>query len=196
MILQEYIRCNKGENKVAFVDKVKLICQKLQINPNWLMVVMFHESGLNAQAVNKQKGDSADPYTRAASRATGLIQFMPSTARGMGTTTQALYKMTSLQQLDYVYAYFRPFSGKLKSYYDLYMVAFAPIAIGRPDDFVIQTKRLSASAIARSNPALDLNKDFKITVGEAKKVMYNIIPKQYLNDVLSDSEKKSPSSDC
>lgn len=191
MILTENIRCNKGESRAAFEKKVSEISAKLGINPNWLMVVMNHESGLNAQAVNKQPGDSSDPYTRSKTRATGLIQFMPSTARGLGTSTQALYRMTNIEQLNYVYLFFRPFAGRIKSYFDLYMITFFPSAIGKPDDYIIQSPTVSASSVARENPPLDINKDGVVTVGEAKKIMLKVIPQQYIDDVLTPAEKKS-----
>lgn len=41
-----------------------------------------------------------------ASGATGLIQFMPSTAKQLGTTTDKLAAMTEVDQLDYVAKYF------------------------------------------------------------------------------------------
>lgn len=192
MILTNRIVCNKGESRSAFAEKVKSISEKLGINPNWLMVVMLHESGINAQAVNKQKGDHADAYTRSYYRATGLIQFMPSTAMWLGTSTQSLYKMTNLQQLDYVYKYFKAYTGRIKSYYDLYMITFWPAAVGKPDNYIIQSSTMSAALVAERNPTLDINKDGKITVAEAKKIMFNVIPKEFLNDVLSEDEKKSP----
>lgn len=196
MILIDKVKCNKGESRSAFETKVKTIAEKLGINPNWLMVVMNNESGLNAQAVNKQSGDSSDPYTRSPYRATGLIQFMPTTAIWLGTSTQALYRMTNLEQLDYVYLYFKPYIGRLKSYFDLYMITFFPAAMGKPDDYVIQTSKVKASVIAKQNPSLDINKDGKITVGEARKTMLKAIPAEFLDDVLSTLEKKSLNLDC
>ncbi len=191
MILIDKLICNKGESRSAFQAKVEAISEKLGINPNWLMVVMYNESRLNAQAVNKQKGDTSDSFQRAAKRATGLIQFMPKTAEGLGTSTQKLYQMTNMQQLDYVYKYFQNWKGKIKSYFDLYMITFFPIAVGKDDDFVIQSSKLKADIIAKQNPGLDINKDNKITVGEAKKIMLKAIPQQYINDVLTIIEKKN-----
>lgn len=60
-------------NKEAFLQKVRLICAKLGIEPDWLMFVMNSESGLNPAAYNPNGG------------ASGLIQFMPDTAKGLGT---------------------------------------------------------------------------------------------------------------
>ena len=191
MILTDKIICNKGESPTAFVEKVKDISKRLGINPNWLMVVMYNESRLNAQAVNKQKGDNPDAYSRSVYRATGLIQFMPKTARSMGTNTQALYAMTNLRQLDYVYQYFKGYAGRIKSYFDLYMITFFPVAVGKKDDFVIQSPDINASVIASQNPSFDINKDGKITVGEAKKSMLKAIPQAFLDEVLTQAEKKS-----
>ena len=95
-------------NKEAFLQKVRLICAKLGIEPDWLMFVMNSESGLNPAAYNPNGG------------ASGLIQFMPDTAKGLGTTTEALRKMSNVAQLDYVYKYFYPYRGKMSSLYDLY----------------------------------------------------------------------------
>jgi len=150
-------------NKIAesdrsdFEAKLKLISQKLGIDPNWLTVVMNSESGMNPKAVNPTGG------------ATGLIQFMPSTATSLGTTTTALKSMKASQQLDYVYKYFYPYRGKIKSAYDVYLVTFFPAAVGKPNSYTFETSNLKASTIAQQNPAIDLNKDNKITKGEFEK---------------------------
>lgn len=152
-----YLEKISASERNKFKNKLIEISQKLQINPNWLMVVMNSESGLKPDAVNKNGG------------ATGLIQFMPKTAEGLGTTTEALRKMTATQQLDYVYLYFKPYTGKMKSAFDVYLVTFFPAAVGKTDSYVFETKSLSRSLIARQNPAIDLNKDGQITMGEFKK---------------------------
>jgi hypothetical protein len=191
MVLLEYFKANKGENKTDFERTVRSICSLLGINPNWLMMVMWNESRLNAQAVNKQPGDVEDPQKRSATRATGLIQFMPDTALQLGTTTKALFAMNAIDQLGYVYKYFKPWTGKIKSYYDLYLVTFFPIAIGKPDDYILQTSKLPASTIAKQNPFFDANKDGKLTVGEIKLRMYQSIPKAIVAEVVAEIEKKS-----
>lgn len=150
----------------AFVAKVIDISNKLNINPNWLMMIMYFES-------NKTFSPSVtNPYTGAV----GLIQFMPNTAAGLGTSVLQLSKMTAVQQLDYVYKYFAQYKGKIKSYVDLYLATFFPLAIGKDDNFIIQTSNLSASLIASQNPVFDLNKDNKITVGEITQVMLSKVP--------------------
>lgn len=191
MILLDYLQRNKGENLQTFEQTVRQVALKLGINPNWLMMVMYFESRLNAQAVNKQSGDSNNPLDRISKRAVGLIQFMPETAKNLGTSTKALYNMSAIEQLHYVYAYFKPYAGKIKSFYDLYLVTFFPIAVGKPDNYVLQTSKLAASTIAKQNPIFDANKDGKITVGEIKARMYKSIPSAVLDEVLAQVEKKS-----
>ena len=161
-------------NRATFIAKVKSISAKLLIEPDWLMAVMYKESGINEKAVNPNGG------------ATGLIQFMPATAKSLGTTTAALRAMSNVEQLDYVYKYYKPYVTKLNSYPDLYLATFFPAALGKSDDCVLQTSSLSAKTIARANPAIDLDKDDKITVGEFKEYCY----KQFSTDVQNRLKKK------
>lgn len=153
-------------NQAAFLAKVVEISAKLGILPDWLMIVMKMESGINHQAVNENGG------------ATGLIQFMPATAAGLGTSTTALKTMDNVAQLDYVYKYFKPYTGRLKSVTDLYMVTFFPVALGKPDNYVLQTSFLSAGLIARANPVFDIDKNNAITVGEFKQSIINRLPSE------------------
>lgn len=166
-------------NISAFSQKVVDISKKLGINPNWLMQVMKQESNINPQAVNKL------------SKATGLIQFMPSTAIALGTTTADLLKMTNVQQLDYVYKYLQPYANKIKDFDDLYLTILFPVAVGKPDNFVLETKRLSAELIAKMNPIYDLNGDKKVTVKEVRDALLKKVHPDYL-DQFVDVVKKNP----
>lgn len=74
----------------GFANKLEEISQRLNCNPEDLVGLMYSESGLSASIQNSNGG------------ATGLIQFMPNTAKAMGTTTNELKNMTPVQQLDYV----------------------------------------------------------------------------------------------
>lgn len=152
----------------SFVDKVKGIASYLGTDPSYLMQVMKAESNLNPQAQNIQGGRVI---------ATGLIQFVESTAKGLGTSMAALHKMSGMEQLDYVKKYYAPYRNKLHSYFDVYLVTFFPAAIGKPDSYIFSTKNLSASLIARQNPAINVNKDEKITMGEFKQYVKKTVPK-------------------
>ena len=110
-----------------FKRRVIEIAAEFGIDPNYLMAAMAFESARTFSP------SIENPY----SGAVGLIQFMPSTARGLGTSTAALKRMTALAQLDYVRRYFLPYKGRLKDLNDLYMAILWPRAIGRPSSHVL-----------------------------------------------------------
>ncbi len=132
-----------------FLDKLDQVAGRLGVSPDSMLKIMNSESGLRTDAVNPNGG------------ATGLIQFMPSTARGLGTSTDALKRMSAVEQLDYVEKYYKPYAGQLHNATDLYTVTFYPAALGKPGDYVIGGK--NAGMIARANPAFDIDGDGAIT---------------------------------
>ncbi|MEM6685773.1 MAG: hypothetical protein AAF617_08310 [Bacteroidota bacterium] len=150
----------------TFVDSVIDYSESLGIDPNWLMAVMYFETAGTFSASIR------NPY----SDATGLIQFMPATAIDLGTTIDQLALMSAEEQLYYVYRYYYPYKGRIKSYVDLYLATFFPAAIGKPDNYVLQTRGISASAIADVNLVFDLNSDRQIQVKEIKEVIIGKIP--------------------
>ncbi len=157
MNFEEYIKDNRNE----FTEKVNNICTELRIEANWLMFVMWFESKLNPHAVNPISG------------ATGLIQFMPSTARSLGTSVEDLKRMSNVEQLDFVYKYLKRYKGRMKSWIDVYLAVFYPAAIGKPD-FVI-----TSDIVAKQNKIFDINKDLDISVKEIETVLRNTIPEKY-----------------
>ena len=162
MNFEEYIK----DNRIEFTEKVNNICTELRIEANWLMFVMWFESRLNPQATNP------------ISKAQGLIQFMPSTARGLGTTTDVLKHMSNVQQLDYVLAYLRPYNGRMKTWVDVYLAVFYPRAMGNPN-FVI-----TSDIVAKQNKIFDLNKDLDISVKEIETALRKQIPEKYRKDYV------------
>lgn len=158
MYFKEFVKTNQEE----FLYKVQHIASRLGIKPHWLMFVMYFESRLNPKAVN--------PY----SGATGLIQFMPNTARSLGTTVEELAEMTNLQQLDYVLAYLKPHEGRMHSWVDVYLAVFYPVAMRKPDAWAI-----TRPIVAKQNPVFDINKDGKITIAEIKTALRKHIPAKY-----------------
>lgn len=140
-----------------FLDKLAVICRQLGIeDPSDLMACMAWESG---------ETFSPSVLNAAGSKAVGLIQFMPSTAKGLGTTSAALAKMTAEEQLDYVYKYFLPYKGRLKNLGDIYMAILWPAGIGKSDDWVLWERSKRAVTYAQ-NKGLDVNVDGTITRGE------------------------------
>ena len=146
---------DKVWNPVQFEAKVRAVSDSLDIDPVWLMQVMNSESGLDHRIVNPHGG------------ATGLIQFLPGTARRYGTTCKELREMSNIEQLDYVQMYFA--GTRLESLYDVYAYCFFPAMLGKPDWWVLKSKRQTAQQVGKSNPGFDLNDDGVIQVWEFKK---------------------------
>ncbi|GHB30623.1 hypothetical protein [Salinicola rhizosphaerae] len=113
-----------------------------------------------------ETGRSFDPAQRnmAGSGATGLIQFMPSTAHGLDTTTEALAAMTAVEQLDYVERYFEPYKLKINTLSDMYLAILMPAFVSRPGGAVMFTDGTTAY---RQNSGLDADTDGRITKDEA-----------------------------
>jgi len=151
-------------NQQAFYAKLNSIAKSLKTDANLLECVMWLESKLKPNAVNPNGG------------ATGLIQFMPSTALNLGTTTAQLRTMSNVQQLDYVYQYFKPYTGRLATFADVYGVTFFPAMIGKPDTYILHTSTLTAEKIATANKIFDLDKNKQITAGEFRKAIYQLLP--------------------
>ena len=119
-----------------------------------------------------ESGETFSPSIKSAagSGATGLIQFMPSTAEDLGT--KELASMTAEEQLDYVEEYFKPYKGRLNSLEDLYMAILWPKAVGKPSDYVLFRKDdPKHPRIYLQNKGLDFNKDGVITKAEAAKMV-------------------------
>ena len=162
------------ENKEAFLKKVIEVSNRLGINPNWLMLVMHMESNLNHRAINPKGG------------ATGLIQFMPFVATGLGTTVQQLLNMSNIDQLDYVEKYFKRFAHYITGFTDLYLITFYPAALleRRPDSWNFP------SIVYRFNKGLDRNGDKIINLGEFKRYIISRVPKSFPLEELYHTKKK------
>lgn len=141
-----------------FKAKLEKVAQKLGTTSHALLAVMKQESGVDPKARNKH------------SNATGLIQFMPDTARRLGTTIEDLYNMDAVQQLDYVYKYYSMTGVGDGSVGDLYMATFMPKYIGYPDSHVLGRNGEAGfgGKVYAQNAGLDRNKDGTITVGDVK----------------------------
>lgn len=157
----------------AFCARVRQMATDLQIpdlmiNPgngstqrvtgaDMLMACMAFETGETFSP--SIKNGAGAPYY-------GLIQFGKAAATDVGTTVEELVKMSAEQQLEYVYKYFKPLTGKLKTVSDLYMKILWPAAVGKPEDFVLWTQQNHPTTYLQ-NKGLDVNKDGAVTKAEA-----------------------------
>ncbi len=160
-IYDQRIPSNVKED-VEFQQGVQGMSQRLGVSASDLYAIMDFETG-----------GTFDPAIRnaAGSGATGLIQIMPSTAAGLGTTTEALASMSRVQQLGYVEQYFKRAGVKPgASLSDLYMSVLFPAAVGKSDNFVLFGKGAMSEYQGNAytqNSGLDSNGDGSITKAEA-----------------------------
>lgn len=136
----------------AFFTKVCAIAKEINCNANELMGVMNSESGVTTRAKNFHGG------------ATGLIQFMPATAKALGTTTSALNNMGALEQLDWVRKFYQSNlkmvgfkSGEKLDAGTLYTLTFLPAYARRE----VLTQK--GHKFYTYNAGLDVNNDGQIT---------------------------------
>ena len=152
-------------NNPIFKEKLKEISNAIHIDENSIIKLMKHESGLNPEIKNSIG-------------CVGLIQFcpgggMPKTINGKSYTLDELrYDLEA--QMDAIKEFWTKGynNGKIKQPADLYLYNFFPVAAGKPDDFVLQAKGLSASTVAKANPGFNkkLGKPVSspLTVGDMK----------------------------
>jgi len=148
----------------AFDKKIVEVAKKHGMNPAHLKAVMNLETGGTLSPSKKNRKSSA----------TGLIQFMASTAKGLGTTTGDLAQMSQVEQMDYVDKYFSNKHIRPGNLQDTYMSVFSPAFIGKdanhPMYSAFSKSAKNREAYAR-NAGLDLNKDGVMTTGEAARAV-------------------------
>jgi len=177
-------------NKVscAFRKKVIKICKDLWKEDylemaNNLMAIMAWETGETFSPSIKNPNSSA----------TGLVQFIESTARSLGTTTHELANMIDLKQLYYVKKYFSELKNKKIEFVDLYLHVIFPASVGKDDDHVVFSEKgegLDKSdknydlriAAYKINKGFDTNSKYgnnngMVTKGEIKKSIQIYIDK-------------------
>ncbi|MEZ4401366.1 MAG: hypothetical protein R3B06_15180 [Kofleriaceae bacterium] len=138
------------QSEPSFYPALVQMCRRLRTKPEWMINVMMMESGIDARRKNPS------------STATGLIQFMAATARGMGTTTAALRGLSNTAQLVWVEKYFKRFTGQLSSQAAVY-AAVGGGRVGQSDSTVFYR---AGSKAYKANKIWDVNKDGQITQGE------------------------------
>ena len=150
----------------TFDEKLTEISDAIDIDENSIIKLMKHESGL-------------DPTIKNSIGCVGLIQFCPD-GGGTKTINGKSYSLEELRyDLDLQMEAIKQFwlsgyrNGKIKDPADLYIYNFFPVAAGKPDDFVLKSKGLSARKVARANPVfnrvLGRPKSKPLTVGDLKR---------------------------
>lgn len=104
--------------------------------------------------------------TNPTSKATGLIQFMPSTAVMLGTTVDKLRKMSRAQQAPYVQAFFDKVNQTAARVGDVYLMVFMPGYTTADDDVIISD---DPDIVWQQNPGLRGPGNGPITVGGVRR---------------------------
>ena len=122
----------------SLADDLVAVATAVDADPFALANLIHFESGFRPDVRNTRTG------------ATGLIQFMPGTAVGLGTTTDKLAAMTARQQMPFVKTYLqRARAGRsLQHPASLYMAVFYPAFIGQWD-------RLFPANVRAANPGIE-----------------------------------------
>jgi hypothetical protein len=154
-----------------FDKKLVKVANKLGINPVDLKTI------IKVETAGTFSPTSHDPWNVSI----GLIGFTSNTAKALGTTKAELAQMTAVQQLDYVYKFYkmnglRPGSDRGT----IYMLTFMPAYAYHPDNTVLGKKNgpqlgktgLSMHKIWLQNPGFGKSKgkDF-FTVGDVKNLI-------------------------
>ena len=137
-------------NNPIFKEKLKEISSEIGISENSILKLMKHESGLDSSVKNSIG-------------CVGLIQFCPDSKGGSSKTINGKsYNLSELQgdlelQLNAIKEFWSKGKrdGKIKNAKDLYVYNFFPVAAGKSDDYVLQTKGLSAQTVAKANPVFN-----------------------------------------
>ena len=125
-------------------DRLEKLATKHGFTVDEILTVIQKESGFKTTAENPK------------SKATGLIQFMPDTAKGLGTTIEKIKEMDALAQLEIVDKYFT--QNHTKGQHPYVTVAYPAAAKMDMDDIVAPKD----SIIAKQNPVWQ-DKDGNVT---------------------------------
>jgi hypothetical protein len=156
------------ENREAFGRKVIEVSQYLGINPDWLMLIMYHESGgtFSARITNSMG-------------CVGLIQFCPNgglTQSGLSQSQMA--SLSNVEQLEYVKKYFAYYRGKIDSFFDLYTIVFYPVAFKKYDrswKYGSEQSDAYARSVKSWNSGFDLNNDGYVSIGDFENYLKNYL---------------------
>ena len=148
-------RIRQGKFEKCFLSALEKMCCELDMDAMGLIsIIDFETAGTFSPSIKNPTGS-----------ATGLIQFVEKTARGLGTSTRELAQMSQVEQLEYVKKYFSLFSNRAdySNPRDIALAIFYPKALGKGSGYVIAK---TGSRAYSQNAKLDRNHDGKIVAAE------------------------------
>ena len=146
-----------------FRTRLVEVAEWLGVDPTDLAAIIAFESGFDPRATNQL------------SQATGLIQWMPATARSLYSLTVAQIKsLSAVEQLDLVGRYFAGVRGRALTVHDLYMLVWNGSPAAQDKVLGVADGAGHQGAVYRQNSGLDRNHDGIITAGEASSIVRGI----------------------
>lgn len=145
-----YIDLVPASVRSAVDNKVREIADKLDIDPNWIMIVFHSESKMQ-------------PTVRNDIGCVGLIQFCPDRAGGSTKTIQGVvYKLNTIRYMSWVdqielcYKYWYTYRHKITELYDLYLATFYPYAMDKGSSYKYgsQVSERMVLEIAKDNKSI------------------------------------------
>lgn len=159
------------DKDVEFLQKVRLMSQKLNIKPSELLSML-----------SKESGESINPKSKADSGATGIFQLMfnpkDASQKRYGYTREEFIGLSRAQQMDVFDQYMQDVQKQFKIYpqstLDLGLSQLAPALMGAEQDTTVYKQ---GSAAYEGNKGIDTNEDGKITAGEIQDFMMSNVEK-------------------
>jgi peptidoglycan hydrolase-like protein with peptidoglycan-binding domain len=145
-----------------FRSELWRVADRLGLDAGYIAAVMAHESGFNPSIINPHGG------------ATGLIQFMPDTARAIGTSQTELRAMSAEAQLKWVERFFRPYAKTMRKDVpgDYLMATFMPAFVGKPAETVLFSRGETGYTV---NSAFDHGGKGTITIADVTQDIDGIV---------------------
>lgn len=145
-------------------QKLLMVADELGIPADAISAVISHESRWNPQAKNPRGS------------ATGLLQWIESTAKGMGTSTAEIARMSTIEQLELAKRYFWPYRARIRTVTDALMAVFMPAYVGKPESHIIARKdstgaigKRTEAEVYTANRGFDKEQKGYITVGDVSR---------------------------
>ena len=135
----DIVNWDKIKYDPVFQKRLEEVAKEIWANPADLRCIIDAESRYDTTA------------TSIHSNAKWLIQFLPSTARDLWTSTKELAQMSWVNQLEFVIKYFNQFKKPFTSLTDLYLAVFFPIARWKWPNYILWSNEKRRQNIAKQN---------------------------------------------
>lgn len=169
------------DNRYSFLKKLIVVARNLEINPFWLMHVIFHESQFDSKKYDRKTASS------------GLLSFSPGVVKtfidpqtGKNLTKNDVLNMSNLDQLDLINSFYKASFQKYDikspvSAGDFAALTFYPFVVGKKDSW-----KFPEIVVQTNKPMFD---EFLSVPGKTKKDYYDYIESIFKKENPLDGSK-------